>query len=151
MEYFIVENTWKKDVSIGGWGNGYIAIPKESTWHGTEYSDFPIADFTYSDLAKDCTHIHLNKNIKDTDWLVGFDTYSPYKSNFTKEMVLKQTLEYIEELKELEEIPLAKCKIFTYCPICKFAKEITIKLDYWGKETHKTKCFMCSSDYYYII
>ena len=149
MEYVLVENTWKRDPSFGGWGNGYIAIPEGHPWHGIEYDEIPIAGLTYSQYAEENKHSKMNNKIKHNDWLIGFDTFRSYESNLTKEDVKQRTLEIIKELEELA--PVAKTKSFAYCPVCRFPKDISDVPEYFGKETHKTECFMCSSEYYYSI
>lgn len=77
----IKENTWMK---TGGWGNGYVKLPKGHKYYGVDYSDIPVdspGGLTYSKEEGD-------------EWVVGFDTVH-YRTNpidHNKEYVLTETI-----------------------------------------------------------
>jgi hypothetical protein len=61
---------------MGGWGNGYVAIPKDPPAFGKDYSDEIFDDIdvhgglTYADKASK----HHAKELQGM-WIVGFDTF----------------------------------------------------------------------------
>jgi hypothetical protein len=72
---FLVENWMKKtilpfsliELTLGGWGNGYVGLPKWHPLYGIHYDDINISchgGLTYSELDED-----------EDLWLIGFDTH----------------------------------------------------------------------------
>lgn len=94
---------------VGGWGNGYVAIPKEHTCYGmhhdaihSEYEIFVNGGLTYSgeyqktdpEEAKGC-------------WIVGFDTLHSWDTPETwpdSESVMKEAERLKEQLENLQAI-----------------------------------------------
>ena len=50
---YIRENTWSTNMFPHGWGNGYVALPKEHPLHGIDYNFLPVTatgGITYSEF-----------------------------------------------------------------------------------------------------
>ena len=81
------ENTWLK---TGGWGNGYVKLPKGHKYYGMDYSDIHVdapGGLTYSVQEGD-------------EWVVGFDTMHYWNNSIdhNKDYVLTQTILLLYEL-----------------------------------------------------
>lgn len=155
MKSFIVENTWKK-TEIGGWGNGYIAIPKSSTWHGVNYDQIPVdthGGLTWSSLAKDMLHV-IPDDIEPDAWVIGFHTYRSSDAHAGMGTVSLETDMLLTKMAELNKTPYAKeNRIMIACPHCAIKQDITHLKDEYGYqgETQLFCCFDCSNSFYLTV
>ena len=95
---FVVENNWlSRDRLDFGWGNGYVAIPKEHKFYGLDYCEIDGIDVN-GDLTLSCSASEfkdvpeLTEEFKDY-WVLGFDTAHLYDTleKWPKEAVEKET------------------------------------------------------------
>ena len=107
-------NTWKArtaeklhlydDISLGGWGNGYVLLPKEHPAFGIDY------DCIHIDVHGGLTFSEKSDQITDITemWAVGFDTghYGDNEENWTKEDVIVETLRLLKQLTSLNLLEL---------------------------------------------
>lgn len=92
---------WKVFMDLpGGWGNGYVGIPK---WH-------PFYKKDYSELNK-YINIHGGLTFSDFNedkslWVIGFDTnhYNDNMYNFPYDFVLNETKYLREQCLKLKEV-----------------------------------------------
>ena len=98
---FVVENTWlPRCIRDFGWGNGYVAVPKEHKLHGLDYYEIEdIANIEVNGgLTLSCSASKFNDTPELTEefkdyWVLGFDTAHLYDSleKWPKEAVEKET------------------------------------------------------------
>lgn len=107
MKYFIKENDWLfKNLPTSyrnniGWGNGYVAIPKNHFLYGLDYDEIHNiininvhGGLTFSNSYENCKHWkEVTEEYKDC-WIIGFDTahYGDNIYNCSKEYVLSETI-----------------------------------------------------------
>ncbi len=83
----LIENTWYPN---GGWGNGYVKLPKNHKYYGVDYDNIPVdapGGLTYSEQDGD-------------EWVVGFDTMHSWNNavEHDKDYVLTETMLLLYEL-----------------------------------------------------
>lgn len=106
MKAFVKENTWLKRGGLidFGWGNGYVAIPKEHPLHGKDYNEihkllpklYVNGGLTFAESADSLDWVELPKGSGDA-WIVGFDTAHSFDT--LKKWNKKKVLEETEKLK----------------------------------------------------
>lgn len=108
-----------------GWGNGYVAVPKEHSFYGKEYSECREGEIlveelinihgslTFSQSADNLSYAKTklkayipeeligNKNY----WVFGFDTahLEDNENNCNEDFVIKETDKLLKELKKYEQ------------------------------------------------
>lgn len=111
----IVDTSWSF-VKDKGWGNGYVAVPKEHPLYGVDYNDVDSDKITiHGGLTYSKNHIpedveaftELLDNIPDTltkFWVLGFDTmhYMDNQQNCNKGYVIQQTLLLKQQLEQYQ-------------------------------------------------
>jgi hypothetical protein len=119
MKWFVIGNNWRfkgtvpniLDVCHGGWGNGYIVIPKGHFLHGLDYNEINLIEginahggFTLSDSYDKCKKWEqVTEDMKDS-WIIGFDTMH-YRDNLekhNKEYVINHTAKLAGALSRLK-------------------------------------------------
>ena len=104
MKEFVKENNWLNEVNMGGWGNGYVAIPIGHPLHGKDYHIIeellPNLDvnggITFSASADALKWDEIPTGYEGS-WVVGFDTLHRWD---TREMWSKEKV--LEEAKNLK-------------------------------------------------
>lgn len=77
LKHFVIEITWLT-CTEHGWGNGYVAIPKDHPLYGKHYDDEAASHIeahgglTFSDFAKNMNGVP--EEIQGDYWVFGFDT-----------------------------------------------------------------------------
>ena len=108
---FVRENTWTRDPSNYGWGNGYVAIPKGHPCYGMDYDkinsryEFEVHwGLTFSSFADEKYNdelfsIGMPKGLEGM-YIIGFDTLHCDSNELfpTKESVMKETVELANQL-----------------------------------------------------
>jgi hypothetical protein len=93
----------------GGWGNGYVAIPKEHPYFGVNYNDIDDIDINGGLTYSDSSIIGQPSETKGM-WIVGFDTLHSWDNSTmwpNEQSVMKEA----ERLKEqLLNIPILTYK-----------------------------------------
>lgn len=107
MKAFIKKNTW----SPGGWGNGYVTIPKGHPLHGKDYDIIHDlipklhvnGGLTFSDSADSLKWNELPKG-SEGSWVVGFDTAHSWDTleMWSKEKVMEEAENLKNQLLEYE-------------------------------------------------
>lgn len=106
-QHFLRPNNIKPELqynlkySIGGYGNGYVVIPKDHPFV-LYYQEWDQSDFilnvhggvTYFSKAEKCNFVPSNIYLSKEDYIVGFDTYhyTDTIENCSESMVLVETL-----------------------------------------------------------
>lgn len=149
MKSFIRENTWLWGVSHG-WGNGYIAIPKSSSWHGVNYNSIPVdvhGGLTWSSLVSD--FCDAPDDIDDDSWIIGFDTAHSGDNldSCSKAYVEAETENLLNQMIELDKYGFAKSQKVAICPHCGEAY-ISECADSLYCEVEKRRCTKCSKEFY---
>lgn len=98
-----------------GWGNGYVALPKENPFHGYHYDHLNELFFggfpevlTWSNYALDMKgHNFITPGM----WLVGFDTAHGWNNSLihTRDWVIEAT-QVLKDLITLESISIEQLK-----------------------------------------
>ena len=115
IQYFCVENEQINSTTYvieRGWGNGYLAIPKEHPLWGVHYDvinesrhmeahgGWTFCQFYHKIKTKSNNFINDESSLKinNDDWIIGFDTahYEDNLSNWPKEEVFNHALELAE-------------------------------------------------------
>ena len=159
MKSFTVKNTWST-VGRRGWGNGYVAIPPTSSWHGIEHHEIPVSPATglsWSSKPKELRGrgVELPDSISDDDWIVGFDTV--YQLQWQEhETDVRSHLDFVaHNLESLELTPyVADDPIVTIrCPKCKRLNDVSDHLEYerYCATMQKTCCDHCCSYFYFSL
>lgn len=94
QNYFLRRITWLDGIPHG-WGNGYVALPKDHKYYGVDYDSIPVdihGGLTFSDEWQDW----MPEEFKDC-WIVGFDT-AHYGDNHTKQEVENETIHLRNQL-----------------------------------------------------
>ena len=159
MKSFIVKNTWSTGGNHG-WGNGYVAIPPTSSWHGVEYHEIPIAPvmgLSWSSKPQELRDrgVDIPDSISDDDWIVGFDTVYQFQWQ-ERETDVRSHLDFVtHDLESLELTPyVADDPIVTIrCPECKELNDVSDFFDYgrYEAEVRAKKCDHCCSHFYFSI
>lgn len=151
IQSFVLQN--KNKHSTGGWGNGYLAIPKTNSWHGISDVEIPLGhvgtlQMSYSEYANHFKGLPLH--INQHSWIIGFDTTYPSYVGLNKKDILRINKEF---LVKMETLPNLQHKIVstTNCTYCGFPHDVsdTLTDDYY-KQAHKLTCFMCTTEFYYL-
>ena len=81
IRIFAKESPLSGYIDSRGWGNGYVCIPEGHHMHGLDYDeihrryDIDVnGGLTFSESAANCKNWELPDFVKDTDWVIGFDT-----------------------------------------------------------------------------
>ena len=158
MKSFTVKNTWLIKSEHVGWGNGYVAIPPTSSWHGVNYNEVPVNAYkglTYSNTAKEFrgSGIDVPDYVDDNDWIVGFDTAHDFDGNITKQDVERETYKLLGALEQLDDIPYQKDLITQVrCPCCSSLNNVThLVEDYVLTEPRLHCCDDCGKHFYFSI
>lgn len=151
MKQFIRRNDWMDSSMDVGWGNGYIAIPKSSSWHGMKYDDIPVdvhGGLTYADLASNASF--KPDDIDDSDWIIGFDTchYNDNEYSCDKEYVTNETNELFKQMVKLDALGFAKMQKTVSCPHCS-SVYVLPEVDSIYVETSERECDNCHKKYMY--
>lgn len=151
MKQFIRVNDWLDDSMERGWGNGYIAIPKSSSWHGMEYDDIPVdvhGGLTYAGLASNASF--KPDDIDDSDWIIGFDTchFNDDEYSCDKEYVINETNELFKQMVKLDALGFAKMQKTVSCPHCS-STYVLPDVDSIFVETSERECDNCHKKYMY--
>lgn len=151
MKKFIRPNDWFTTDMDRGWGNGYIAIPESSTWHGMKYDDIPVdvhGGLTYADLASNASF--KPENISDDDWIIGFDTchFTDNAHDCDKEYVIAETDNLFNQMVELEKLGFARIQKTVSCPHCS-STYVLPDVDSIFVETSERECDQCHKKYMY--
>jgi hypothetical protein len=160
MKSFIVDNDWT-DMEGIGWGNGYIAIPTTSSWHGVDGQHIPVETHggrmdtvgLVKDAAKSITD-QMPSDIYKGDWLVGFHTCSKNYGYMRKEMVAHKTKLLLSAMVRLNATPYVKeIRQVVVCRHCGSNQDVTHLKDHeWGDvETQLFTCGDCSKNFYFSI
>ncbi len=88
-----------------GWGNGYVAIPKNHPFYGSDFNTPELWDLevhggiTFADLGERLFLSEKLKNKVSKMWVLGFDTGHRGSEIFsTEELVMEETLKLREQL-----------------------------------------------------
>ena len=87
---YLVQNNWYPS---GGWGNGYVVLPKGHKFHGLDHDDI-------MNQCDTCEELTYSKSDEDGNWVVGWDSNHSYqnKENYPFKVVLAQTRQLEIEL-----------------------------------------------------
>jgi len=96
MKAFLKENTWTPQ-GLGGWGNGYVALPRRHPYFGLGYGEInkklehhAHVNLTFSKNSDDIIGWEEVADMEDM-WVVGWDTvWFGTENIWTKERVLKE-------------------------------------------------------------
>lgn len=85
-----------------GWGNGYVALPKDHPWYGLDYNEIPAdvhGGLTFGQLASDWSE---QFDFDPESWVIGFDTahFGDNLNVWPKESVVEETLRLFEQVNE---------------------------------------------------
>lgn len=159
MKSFTVKNTWST-VGRHGWGNGYVAIPPTSSWHGIEHYDMPLdANFHLSWSSKPQElkdrGVDIPDSISDDDWIVGFDTVHHLQWLVDEIDVRIQANRLLLAAIAMDETPYVwDDPIVTIrCPECKELNDVSDFFDYgrYEAEVRAKKCDHCCSHFYFSL
>jgi len=155
MKAFTVKNTWS-NTPDHGWGNGYVAIPPTSSWHGVKSQDIPVYAYkglTYSGLAKYLKDrgVDVPDFINNDDWVVGFDTCHLDDGNMNKSKVERETYKLLGALEQLSATPFQKDIIkMVRCPVCSSLNNLQDdESDYYNKSAVLRQCSDCKNHFYF--
>ncbi len=110
MKTFIKENTWLP-ISIKGWGNGYVVIPKGHPLHGKGYDEINEHISVHGGLTFAAPASELDESWGEvtkedkSGWVVGFDTchFQDTPANWTKEKVQQETDRLMKQIQNFKE------------------------------------------------
>jgi hypothetical protein len=107
LDYHIIlrECTWLPGSEVG-WGCGYVCIPPNHPYHGTDYNDIPVdvhGGLTFGEHASDIEF----RNIPSQYYVVGFDTAHCMDTpeNCPQSYVQSEAESLQRQLKELANAP----------------------------------------------
>lgn len=156
MKSFTVKNTWSTRSDHQGWGNGYVAIPPTSSWHGVGYNEIPVEAYkglTYSNTADDFrgAGVEIPDDIDNTDWIIGFDTAHAFDGNMTEKDVERETYKLLGAMEQLAKIPYQKDLITQVrCPHYSSLNGISYLVEgSFIKETQLMCCDDCGKHFYF--
>ncbi|MGO3282469.1 MAG: hypothetical protein ACTIKC_06740 [Psychrobacter sp.] len=157
MKSFTVKNTWSTDGNHG-WGNGYVAIPPTSSWHGANYNQIPVSvhgGLTWSSFASAIRKrdVEVPSWVDDNDWVVGFDTVRESSKCMHKSDVERETHKLLGAIEHINDIPCQKYLITqTQCPNCHILNDVSHLVDDYGiKEPRLHCCEDCGKHFYFSI
>lgn len=157
MKSFTVKNTWSTDLNHG-WGNGYVAIPPTSSWHGVNYNQIPISahgGLTWSSFASAIRNrgVEVPSWVDDNDWVVGFDTVRASSRCMDKHDVRNETHRLLGAIEQLDKIPYQKYLITQVrCPHCLSLNDIShLVEEYQLKEPRLRYCEECGKYFYFSL
>lgn len=159
MKSFTVKNTWSTDGNHG-WGNGYVAIPPTSSWHGVEHHEIPVSPaigLSWSSKPQELRDrgLELPVSISDDDWIVGFDTVYQFQCQKNESDIQYHLYSLVIDLSELDLTPyVADNPIVTIrCPKCKELNDVSDHLEYerYCATMQKTCCDHCCSYFYFSL
>lgn len=158
MKSFTVKNTWSTGGNHG-WGNGYVAIPPTSSWHGANYNQIPVSvhgGLTWSSFASAIRSrgVEVPSCIDDNEWIVGFDTARSSSKDMDKNDVRNETYRLLGALEQLDKIPYQKYLITQVrCPHCSSLIGVShLVEDYsYSKEPRLQCCTYCEEHFYFSI
>ncbi len=159
MKSFTVQNTWSVH-GDHGWGNGYVAIPPTSSWHGVDYSQVPVrahGSLTWSSLASTIRErgVEVPSWVDDNEWVVGFDTVRSSSSDMDEYDVRNETYRLLGALEQLDNIPYQKDVITQVrCPHCSSLNNVSHLVEeynYGLKEPRLLCCDDCGKPFYFSI
>ena len=157
MKSFTVKNTWSTDGNHG-WGNGYVAIPPTSSWHGVNYNQIPISahgGLTWSSFASMIRDrgVLVPSWIDDNEWVVGFDTARASSRCMDKHDVRNEVYRLLGAIEQLDKIPYQKYVITqVLCPHCLSLNDISCLVEeYELKEPRLRCCEDCGKHFYFSI
>lgn len=157
MKSFTVKNTWSTDGNHG-WGNGYVAIPPTSSWHGVDYNQIPIlvhGGLTWSSFASAIRNrgVEVPSWVDDNDWIVGFDTVRASSRCMDKHDIRNETYRLLGAIEQLDKIPYQKQLITqTRCPFCSSLNGVTnLVEDFIPKAPRLHCCAYCDKHFYFSI
>ncbi|WP_131667424.1 hypothetical protein [Psychrobacter pygoscelis] len=148
MKSFIRENTYR--TTPLGWGNGYVVIPKSSSWHGVEYTSIPVdvhGGLTWSSLGSEFVN---DPDCVDGDaWIIGFDIchHGDDINNCSKKYVEAETASLLQQMQELDKFGFAKSQRAVICPHCGEAHSLE-PIDSIFVEVEKRTCLKCHKEFY---
>lgn len=103
-----------KDMLEGGWGNGYVALPKGHPMHGMDYDQihnkFPSIQvhcgLTFSAKAKFFKRRVAELELANSHWVIGFDTRHAWDTlqAWPQHRVLQETESLLGQIKALKPI-----------------------------------------------
>lgn len=111
FKYVLRENTWlDRDVMDFGWGCGYVIIPEGCILNGLDYNTINEWVDVHGGLiysksgSKSLGFGFDSSDIKDSDWVVGFDTSHSFNNlqQHDKRYVLSETRALQSQLYLLE-------------------------------------------------
>lgn len=156
MKAFTVKNTWSNHYQHG-WGNGYVAIPPTSSWHGVDYNQIPVAvhgGLTWSSKASVVRErgVAVPCHIDDNDWVVGFDTVRTTDTEMNSCNVHDETQKLLGALEQLDKIKYAK-EIITQvrCPNCQTLNGISHLVSDYELELQMISCDDCGEPFYFSV
>lgn len=158
MKAFTVKNTWSNHHQHG-WGNGYVAIPPTSSWHGVDYHQIPVSvhgGLTWSSKASEVRErgVEVPPCIDGNDWVVGFDTVRLWDAELTEQDVERETYKLLGALEQLISTPYVNdTTTYVRCPHCQSLNNISDSVDYdkCRAETHAQGCTDCHKSFYFSI
>lgn len=158
MKAFTVKNTWSNHYQHG-WGNGYVAIPPTSSWHGVDYHQIPVAahgGLTWSTTAREVRErgVAVPCHIDDNDWVVGFDTVRMTDTEMNSCNVHDETQKLLGALQQLDKTKYAK-EIITQvrCPSCQTLNGVGHLVTDCGyePELQMIGCDDCGKPFYFSV
>lgn len=158
MKAFTVQNTWS-DHDNHGWGNGYVAIPPTSSWHGVDYHQIPVSahgGLSWSAKASAVRErgVNMPSWVHDSFWIVGFDTVRPDDKDMTEQDVERETNKMLGAFTMLENFKYAK-EIITQvrCPNCLSLNGVSHLVSDCGyePELQMISCDDCGKPFYFSV
>ncbi len=156
MKAFTVKNTWSNHHQHG-WGNGYVAIPPTSSWHGVDYHQIPVDAYrglTWSSKVSEVRGrgVEVPENIPDDDWIVGFDTVRLYDTEMTEQDVECEVYKLLGALEQLDKTKYAK-EVITQvrCPNCSSLNGVSHLVSDYEPELQMISCDDCGKPFYFSI
>lgn len=159
MKSFIVKNTWSTN-DDHGWGNGYVAIPPTSSWHGVNYSQIPVGvhgGLTWSSFASEvrARGVAVPSWIDDSEWVVGFDTVRSHSKDMDKYDVRNETYRLLGAIEQLDNIPYQNHLVTQVrCPHCITLNNVSNLVEDFncGLEEPRLRCCDdCGKPFYFSI
>ena len=158
MKAFTVKNTWS-NTPDHGWGNGYVAIPPTSSWHGVDRHSIPVqthGGITWSDSAEKLRKrgVDVPDFINNDDWIVGFDTVRSSDIDMDKQDVRNETYKLLGALEQLDGIPYQNELITQVrCPHCQSLNGVShlVSEEGYSAETRLWACYDCGKPFYFSI
>lgn len=158
MKAFTVKNTWSTTPDHG-WGNGYVAIPPTSSWHGVDYHQIPVSvhgGLTWSTKAKVIRErgVKMPSWVHDSFWIVGFDTVRESDRTMTEQDVERELYKLLGAMEQLDNFKYAK-EIITQvrCPNCLSLNGVSHLVTDCGcePELQMISCDDCGKPFYFSV